>query len=260
VTSARRLAARAAFALVAVACTSRQQPDVPLRDAPSIDAPVLDAGAMDAPGADAWDARTGDAGTGDARPGDASTRSDAPAPGIDARIDAPLDPLDVGERPRRDAPDTAPVGCGVAVAGACAEGAPSYFDGPCSSRELHLVTHYQPLTPEVTVAVERVGVPIVLSLTSYEPTVWNLVVSPGVVLEQVVLDGYNRQTVFGVPPGVPVTDRSGSAGGVACAIRWPYDTGGCDTEGLVASLARLTGLTPTSFLGCSEGAGYRIGP
>ncbi len=226
-----------------------QRPDVGL-DASGFDADVVrDAG---------FDAQRPDVGP-DASGFDAGVVRDA---GFDARVgdaaaDAAIAPTDAGPRPRRDAADTAPPGCGLPLVAECTGGAPSIYDGVCAARELHVVGHYQPSTGEVTVTVARTGVPVVLALVSYEPTTWNVEIPLGVEVERIVVDGLNPQVLV-APPGIPVLDRSG-AGGVACAFRWPFDSGGCDTEGLVASLEALTGLRPTSFMGCYEGVGYRVG-
>jgi hypothetical protein len=225
-------------------------------DAPSsIDAPFPDAARVDAGPLDAEVSDTG-AGT-DAR-------------SLDARVDTgprmdtgPGAPTDAGPRPRPDATSDSPdaVGCGFVLTTACSSGSlPSVYDGPCGGRaELHIVGQYQPdADGSVEVTVSRSGIPVILSLTSYEPTVWNVVAAPDTVIERVILDGYNAQSVVGLPPGTPVLDRSGPGRGVACAYEWPRDRGGCDTERLVESLRRETGLEPSSFAGCYEGSRYTI--
>lgn len=243
------------FTLLALlaGCTVRMTP----MDSGGDDVSSIDAGALpDTPAFDAarLDTASFDGGSPDARP---DTGMDAPsdAPRLDARFVSP--PTDVGPRPRRDANDAAPPGCGRPLIAECSD-VPSIYDAPCSARELHMIGHYQPAVPMVTVLVERTGVPITLSLTSYAATTWNVEAAPGVLLESIVVDGHEAHTVL-APPGVPVMNRSGTGSTVVCAIAWPYDSGGCDTEGLVASLASLTGLRPTSFMGCYEGARYRVG-
>jgi hypothetical protein len=255
----RRL--RIAALLVVSACSSREAAP------PSLPSTPFDAGDRDA-------APSVDAGMDASRPADAAMDAsmdaamdaamDARVPSFDASprdgaaVDAPPDRTDAG-RPIRDIGiDAPPPGCGFGLEGVCTGGAASIYDGPCDARELHIVGQYQPdASGTTTVTIARTGAPVVLSVSSYEPTTWNIVVEPGAVLEQILVDGYNTQTVV-VAGGIPVDNRSGPGGDIACATRWPRDPGGCDTEALVASLARRTGLRPSSFIGCYEGSSYRI--
>ena len=175
-----------------------------------------------------------------------------------APVDAPPAFTDAG-RPIRDiGPDAPALGCRLALEGVCSSGTPSIYRGLCGARELHIIGQYQPARGIVTVTVGHLGAPVVLSHSSYEPTTWNVVIEPGAVVERILIDGYNTQTVV-APATVPVDNRSAGPGPIACAHRWPSDTGGCDTVGLVASLFTATGLRPTSFIGCYEGSSYRIG-
>ena len=237
----------------AVGCAERRgSPDAAVGDVPIVlDAPFL----LDAPFSDA--ARV------DAPTFDAPIAIDAPA-SFDARIDTgPRPPMDAGPRPRPDATFDSPdaPGCGLSLTAECSGGsAPSIYDGPCGSRaELHVIGQYQPDSDgSVNVTVSRRGIPLILSLTSYEPTVWNISVAPDAIVERVILHGLNVQMVTGLPPGTTVLDRSGPSFEIACAYEWPRGTGGCDTVGLVDSLRTETGLAPSSFAGCYEGSRYAI--
>lgn len=234
-------------------CNERRGlPDAAVGDAPlspdagaSLDAPFPDAEPFDAPRVDA------------------TTTPDAQA-SFDANMDTgPRPPTDAGPRPRPDATSDSPdsPGCGLSVTAMCSGGEmPSTYDGPCGTRsELHVMGQYQPDSDgAVDVTISRRGIPLILSFSSYEPTVWRVSVAPDAVVERVILDGFNPQMVTGLPPGTPVLDRSGPGFEVACAFRWPRDTGGCDTEGLIDSLRRETGLSPSSFAGCYEGSRYDI--
>jgi len=241
----------ALLALLAIAACASREPttrtpfDAGARDA----ARVLSDAGMDAT---TFDAAAMDSGARlDAAPTDAAPRDAAP-------VDAPP-ALPDGARPIRDIGTDAPAaGCRLALEGVCTSETPSVYDGPCGARELHVIGQYQPAGGTVTVTVARLGAPVVLALSSYEPTTWNVVIEPGAVVERILLDGYNTQTVV-APATVPVDNRSGGPGPIACAYRWPSDTGGCDTVGLVASLFTATGLRPTSFIGCYEGSSYRVG-
>ncbi|MGN6237267.1 hypothetical protein [Dyella sp.] len=53
------------------------------------------------------------------------------------------------------------------------------------------------------VAVNQPSAPVVLMLGSYEPTVWNVGWSPGTRILAVLVSGYHRQVINGLPSGVP---------------------------------------------------------
>lgn len=54
------------------------------------------------------------------------------------------------------------------------------------------------------VAVNQPDVPVVLMLGSYEPTVWNIDWTPGTQILAVLVSGYHRQAITGLPASVPV--------------------------------------------------------
>lgn len=66
------------------------------------------------------------------------------------------------------------------------------------------------------VAVNHRGAPVVLLLGSYEPTVWNIGWSRGTRVLAVLVGGYHRQVVTGLPPDVPLLvstyDNRGACG------------------------------------------------
>jgi hypothetical protein len=53
------------------------------------------------------------------------------------------------------------------------------------------------------VAVHQPSAPVVLMLGSYEPTVWNVGWSPGTRILAVLVSGYHRQVINGLPSNVP---------------------------------------------------------
>lgn len=53
------------------------------------------------------------------------------------------------------------------------------------------------------VAVNQASFPVVLMLGSYEPTVWNVGWSPGTRILAVLVSGYHRQVINGLPASVP---------------------------------------------------------
>lgn len=66
------------------------------------------------------------------------------------------------------------------------------------------------------VAVNQPNAPVVLMLGSYEPTVWSIGWTPGTRILAVLVGGYHRQLVTGLPANVPVLvsthDNHGSCG------------------------------------------------
>lgn len=66
------------------------------------------------------------------------------------------------------------------------------------------------------VAVNQPDAPVVLMLGSYEPTVWSIGWTPGTRIVAVLLSGYHRQQITGLPAGVPVQistyDNKGACG------------------------------------------------
>lgn len=126
------------------------------------------------------------------------------------------------------------------------------------AEELHIVSVYQPTGGAITVAISRADIPLTLVLSSYVSTSFTLVVGPGVLLEQVILNGYESHTVQG-QGAASVTDLSGKFDYLAaCGYFWPENDGGCDTPGLVANAEALTGLTLASFAGCYEGSSFTL--
>jgi hypothetical protein len=134
----------------------------------------------------------------------------------------------------------------------------SFAEANPQAEELHVVSVYQATANAITVDVTRTDIPLTLVLSSYEPVAFTLVLAPGVLLEHVILNGYNAHTVQGQGAAV-VTDLSGKFDFLAaCGYFWPENDGGCDTPGLVAGAEGLTGLTLTSFVGCYEGASFSL--
>ncbi|MCB9529029.1 MAG: hypothetical protein H6701_11730 [Myxococcales bacterium] len=147
--------------------------------------------------------------------------------------------------------DTAPQCAGGdlhAALGACTDGA-----------ELHILSHYEPAAARTPVRITRAGVPLVLALSSYEPTTWALELDDRVQLTGVILNGYNQSQVEGLPDGVPLIDRTRPGNYLtACGYAWPADDGGCDTPALVRGAEAQSGRPLTSFQGCYTGAAYTL--
>ena len=144
-------------------------------------------------------------------------------------------------------------------AGLCTMGQLTSFVEPMAqAEELHIIGVYQASGNALTVDVTRVDVPLTLVLSSYEPVAFTLNLAPGVLLEQVILNGYNAHTVQG-QGAATVTDVSGQFNFyAACAYAWPEDDGGCNTPGLVAGAEAATGLSLTTFAACYEGSSFSL--
>ena len=61
---------------------------------------------------------------------------------------------------------------------------------------------------QIDVAVNETGAPVVLMLGAYEPTVWNIGWSPQTRIVGVLVSGYHRQTIAGLPASVPRLNSS----------------------------------------------------
>ena len=168
-----------------------------------------------------------------------------------------------------DTPEAVVCGCAdgrptLDVQAACGGGGyqPYHHIGECADdAELHLVGQYEPADGRMTrVVVNRPGMGLVLVLSSYVATVWQVAPGPGSVIEQIIISGYEVSVIEGAPEGTEVVNLSGPGAGsfAACSYRWPADDQGCDTPALVRGAENRTGLNLTTFQGCYSGAGFRI--
>ena len=146
-------------------------------------------------------------------------------------------------------------------AGICNDGQgplTSFVEPTPQPEELHIIGVYQATDNVITVNVNRADIPLTLVLSAYEPVKFTLVLAPGVLLEHVILNGYNPHSVEGQGDAM-VTDLSDNFDYiVACAYFWPDKDDGCETPGLVAGAEALTGLQLAAFIGCYEGSSFTI--
>lgn len=124
--------------------------------------------------------------------------------------------------------------------------------GVYETRSDHSAT-YRPVG-SATVKDTR-STPHVLVLSSYEPTVWEVIGLPGSALTKVVLVGYNAQQAK-VPPGVVVEDHSGAS--PACAYAYPDNGQGCDTAGLLRFSEKVIGEKVVGFAGCYRATKFTV--
>jgi hypothetical protein len=156
-------------------------------------------------------------------------------------------------------PPPAPPPAGQAV---CNGGQVYTFSNVTGQPELHVISVYEPTASgRVEVWLQRPGTMTVL-LSSYEEVDWVLFVDPGVTLNGVLVNGYDAQTLQGLPPGVQTQTRSfaqtGTNFGNWCGYSWPYNGGGCDTNLLIAGVEAFTQQTTTGFVGCYTGEQFVV--
>jgi len=154
---------------------------------------------------------------------------------------------------------------------ACGEGGSgdfsAYFARTMGSKELHVISVYEARSDHsagyhptglVEVKVQRQEKPIILALSSYEPVHWNFTLSPGVEIEQIILNGYHQQSISGVD-GVPVDKY------IHKRIR--YRPGHFSYKWLntleykpllVQRLEQYTRTQLTSFQGCYRGTSFQL--
>lgn len=107
-----------------------------------------------------------------------------------------------------------------------------------SEPEIHVVSgNYADGT---VVEIAQTPHPVILALCAYRGSHWTLKVADGVKLNRVILAGYNRQTVSGVPKGVRVDsyNREDRTGGF-----YTDKIGGSGYEYVWRQLEKLTGKT-----------------
>jgi len=136
--------------------------------------------------------------------------------------------------------------------------------GVYETRNDHSGADYHP-TGEAIVQVDRAG-PLVLVLSSYEPTHWTVVAAPDTQIDAIYLIGFHHQSAD-APVGIPVTAYTVADGNVlddsrgqpvVTAVAWPRDFGGGNTPGLVEVAQRLSGLALTSFAGCYRATEFTL--
>lgn len=151
-----------------------------------------------------------------------------------------------------------PLGTVPEPAGVCSDGAPELYAEAQPAPELVVFGVYEPADAPITVTIDRQGVALVVVLSSYEAASWTLDLAAGVELQEVVLNGYEQQTVDGQGDAL-VTDRSGPNVHLAsCAYSWPGEPGGCDTATLVVQAEATTGAALASFVGCYRGLSFSL--
>lgn len=114
---------------------------------------------------------------------------------------------------------------------------------------------------KIDVAITRRGAPMIVVLTSYEPVHWVLSPAYGVNISGVILSGYHKQSVEGVPPNVPVLNTSHEKSETP-GVRYfyGYDPSSPDLPSLMKRIEDLTGVPQYNifFTGTYKDSGFEI--
>jgi hypothetical protein len=144
----------------------------------------------------------------------------------------------------------------------------AYVGSSSGNKELHLIGVYEATADHgnanrgksIEIKVERRNKPIILALSAYEPTNWNLTVEPGAVIEKIIINGYNNQTVSGVS-GIPIEKHSYTETGDYIGnfiYKWGATAESANTPSLVTKLEEMNRTSLTSFQGCYRGTNFTI--
>lgn len=109
-------------------------------------------------------------------------------------------------------------------------------------------------TGSTTVHVDASPSPIVLVLSSYEPTQWVLDAAPGATIQRILLSGYHDQSITNAG-AIPVETQSLTG----YAYAWPSTSGGSDTPAFVSGVEARTGLKLAAFGGCYQAKAFSVG-
>ena len=127
------------------------------------------------------------------------------------------------------------------------------------SRELHVVGIYSGTAPgggpshsneqgQASLVINRPGQRVTLFLSSYEPVFWHATVGQGTIIEKVVLAGYYRQQIDGLPAGVEIVPAwLEGRGGDYLWIGYTIESGAFYYS--IPKINDLTGLPIASFHG-----------
>lgn len=140
----------------------------------------------------------------------------------------------------------------------------SYESVRTTEPEVHVVGMYEPATgPDhknlpAKVRVSYNGGPVILVLTSYHSVVWELEIGKDVMLETVVVSGYERQDIKGLPDTVPVLNSSRDGRGSF----YSYSKTGDGYGSMLKGVLQQTGYEVTTFQGAYRypGQPFVVGP
>lgn len=145
----------------------------------------------------------------------------------------------------------------------------AYVGSSTGDKELHLIGVYEANAEHgkrnlsksaIQVKVERRNKPIILALSAYEPVNWNVTLEPGTVINKIIVNGYNNQTVSGVS-GIPIEEHSYEETGEYIGdfiYKWGATAENSNTSSLVTKLEEINRTKLTSFQGCYRGTNFSI--
>lgn len=105
---------------------------------------------------------------------------------------------------------------------------------------------------KVNVVVTVTDRPVILLLTAYESVEWHVETAQGVRIEKVILSGYHKQAVTGLPSGIPVNTTSYDEG--SATYFYAYKAG----QDLAEKARKVSGLEPKTFQGQYRGEAFVI--
>lgn len=155
--------------------------------------------------------------------------------------------------------DTGPPGPPILNA-SCASGAPDTFSEPYPTRpELFLLGVYEPAVGNViTVEIDRPG-DVMLALTSYESVQWDLVITAGTNVTDIILSGYDPVLVTGAPATANIANRSPyNAGWLGTAFSTTGAYYSSSTLAAIDAAEAMTGASLSGYAGCYQAGSFII--
>ncbi|MEK0193919.1 MAG: hypothetical protein EAZ78_19515 [Oscillatoriales cyanobacterium] len=148
----------------------------------------------------------------------------------------------------------------------------SHVGSVTGNKELHLIAAYEATSPQdngnpsknaIEVKVQRKNKPIILALSAYEPINWKLTIEPGAVIEKIIINGYEKQSITGVS-GIPIEEYSYKGNGKSLSegdfmYQWESTTdSSSNSPSIVTKLEEISQTNLTSFQGCYRGTSFMI--
>lgn len=141
------------------------------------------------------------------------------------------------------------------------------FQGECKNADISECSRLSPEgippTETVTVNVSASSHPIILTLMSHWPVLWNVNVSNGAVIEQVILAGFFAQEITGIDKNIPVmvyTSRPSPC--TNCYHGGDYfesnDLKDSDFINFINRIFEITGKKVSTFQGSHRGSVFNI--
>jgi hypothetical protein len=108
----------------------------------------------------------------------------------------------------------------------------------------------------VDVHVTLTGKPLVIVLSNFHPVTWALRVEPEVVIEKVIVGGYHKPELTGVPVGVPVERHVFMEGDLD--FFFTFRENSREYERTLTKLRELTGLSPKTFHYAEQASSFLV--